>query len=661
MKSPLRYLPAWLGPLRPLVAFFLLGLAFLTLSRLALVIWTWNRVNAVDGFWLVFGYGVRMDVLVLCYLLFIPAVLALLMPLRGPVGTAWRHLLVAVLTLLATMLVFMELATPSYINEYGVRPSRFFIEYLIYPREVFSTLWTAYKLSIFTAILVVAATIIFVWREGHHLTREAVSWRWWHRALALPLVALLIFIGARSSFEHRAANAALTAFSSDPLVNDLTVSSTYTVLSAANAMRDDKDARNYYGNMPAKEMIQRVRADMNVPENDFTDDQVPTMHWHRATHRTQRPANLVIVLEESMGAQFIGTLGGLPLSPEFDKLSREGWWFTQLYATGTRSVRGLEAVVAGYLPTPAQSVLKLGKSQDGFYTLARTLAHAGYSTTFIYGGEGHFDNMAGFFLRNGFEHVIDERDYPSPTFRGSWGVSDEDLFNRAHEEFLAQGDKPFFALVFTSSFHAPFDFPDDRIKLYEQPKATDHNAVKYADFALGKFFEKVKKAPYWNNTIFLVVADHDARVYGASLVPIQHFHIPGLILGKSIPPRRYTKPASQIDLAPTLLSLMGIDAESPMIGHDLTRLPDDYPGRAIMQYANNNAYMKGDRVVIHEPQKPAKQFRYDDGKLVPVATSDEAFVRDALAHALWPSVTYSERRYRPPRTKDGAGLARNLP
>ncbi len=646
--------------MRPLVAFFLLGVVFLTLARLLLVIWTWDRVNAVGGFWVVFGYGVRMDVLVLCYLLFIPAVLALCMPLRGPVGTAWRHLLVAVLTLLATMLVFMELATPSYINEYGVRPSRFFIEYLVYPREVFSTLWASYKLPIFTAVLVVAVTIIFVWREGHRLAREAVSWRWWQRALALPLVALLIFVGARSSFEHRAANASLTAFSSDPLVNDLTLSSTFTVISAASAMRDDKDASSYYGNMPAKEIIKRVRADMNVPEKDFNDAQVPTMHWQRATHRTQRPANLVIVLEESMGAQFIGALGGLPLSPELDKLSHEGWWFTQLYATGTRSVRGLEAVVAGYPPTPALSVLKLGKSQDGFYTVARTLAHAGYSTTFIYGGEGYFDNMAGFFLRNGFEHVIDERDYPSPMFRGSWGVSDEDLFNRANNEFMARGDKPFFALVFTSSFHAPFDFPDGKIALYEQPKNTDHNAVKYADYALGKFFEKAKQEPYWNNTIFLVVADHDARVYGASLVPIEHFHIPALILGKSIAPHRYAKPASQIDLAPTLLSLIGVDAETPMIGHDLTRLPNDYPGRAIMQYENNNAFMKGDRVVIHEPHKPAKQFRYHDGKLVPVVPSDKALVRDALAHALWPSVTYSERRYRPPRTKGGPSVADRL-
>jgi phosphoglycerol transferase MdoB-like AlkP superfamily enzyme len=656
MTFPLRRLSAWFGPLLPIAVFFLSAIVFLTMSRLLLVIWQWHRVGAVDGFWHVFGYGLRMDVMVLCYLLFFPAIVAVLLPLRGLIGTAWRHLSVALLTLIAAILVFMELATPSYVNEYGVRPSQFFVEYIVYPHEVFSTLWAAYKLPIFIAVVIVTGTVVQVWRQGHRLARTAGDWRWWQRVLVLPLVILVMFIGARSSFGHRAANASLAAFSSDPLVNDLTLSSTYTVLNAANALRDDADASSFYGKMPSNEIIERVRADMNVPASDFINPQVPTLHRQLAAHPAKRPANLVILLEESMGAQFIGALGGLPLSPELDRLAREGWWFTNLYATGTRSVRGLEAVVAGFPPTPALSVLKLAKSQDGFYTLARTLAGHGYSTTFIYGGESHFDNMGGFFLRNGFEHVIDERDYPNPSFRGSWGVSDEDLFDRAHETFLAQGDKPFFALVFSSSFHSPFEFPDGRIELYEQPKETDHNAVKYADYALGQFFKKAKQAPYWNNTVFLVVADHDARVYGASLVPIEHFHIPGLIIGKSIQPRQYEKPASQIDLAPTLLSLIGLDTVQPMIGHDLTRLPADYPGRAIMQYENNNAYMKGDRVVIYEPHKPAKQFRYRDGKLEPVEPIDQAFARDAQAHALWPSLAYRERKYRLPKTVPGSGI-----
>lgn len=630
----------------PLLAFFLIALIGLGLARAGLIAWQWERVRAVDGLWPVLLYGLRMDVSLLCILLLGPALVALAVPGHVAVQRLWRPLLAFALTAIAVVLIFMEAATPSYINQYGVRPSRIFVEYLIYPREVFSTLWGAYKLQLLMAAVLVVATAVVVWRHSYRQAARAPSWRWWQRLLVLPLVFALMVVGARSSFGHRAVNASTVAFSSDPLVNSLALSSAYSVLHAVYGLRYESGDSRYDGTLPPEEVLARIRANMDPASREFLDPAIPTLHRQRPSRTLARPLNLVIVLEESLGAQFVGALGGLPLTPELDRLAREGWWFTRLYATGTRSVRGIEAVITGFPPTPAPSVVKLGLAQDGFYTLARTLRAHGYTTEFIYGGESHFDNMAGFFLNNGFERVIDERDFAQPGFRGSWGVSDEDLFERAHAEFLQHGDRPFFALVFSSSFHSPFEFPDGRIELYEQPKQTERNAVKYADYALGKFFQKAKQAPYWANTLFLVVADHDARVYGASLVPIERFHIPGLILGPGIRPQQYTKPASQIDLAPTLLSLLGLHSEHPMIGHDLTRLPAGFPGRAIMQYENNHAYLRGEEVVIHEPRKPGRQFRYAGGRLVPVEHADEELVRDALAHALWPSAAYRDRSYR---------------
>lgn len=642
----------FLGPLLPLAAFFVLLLVFLSASRAALMLWQWQRVSAVDGAWSVLGYGLRMDVSLLCYLLILPAIVALLAPNRGAVGDFGRHLVAVWSALVAGLLVFLEVATPSYIAQYGVRPSRIFLEYLIYPREVLATLWGAYRLQLVAGPLVLLAVFGVAWRAMGHLARVAPRWRWWHRLLVLPLVLLAVFLGARSSLDHRPANPSTAAFSSDPLVNDLALSSAYTLAYAAYSMRHEADAAGAYGTLPREEIIARVRAAAVTAQESFTDASIPTLHRQVATHRRARPLNLVIIVEESLGAQFVGALGGLPLTPELDRLAREGWWFTRLYATGTRSARGLEAVVTGFPPTPAQSVLKLSGAQDGFYTLARTLAERGYLTEFIYGGSAHFDNMNGFFRRNGFARLIDEKDFVDAVYRGSWGVSDEDLFERAHAEFLAHGDGPFFAVVFSSSFHTPFEFPDGRIALHEQPTNTAHNAVKYADYALGRFFRKAKAASYWNDTVFLVVADHDARVHGAALVPVEHFHIPGLILGGTVTPSRYDRPASQIDLAPTLLSLIGVDAEHPMIGHDLTQLPPEYPGRALMQYENNHAYLKGEHVIIHEPHRPARQFRYVDGRLHAVADIDPELEREALAHALWPSLAYRERLYRPPA---GAG------
>ena len=228
-----------------------------------------------------------------------------------------------------------------------------------------------------------------------------------------------------------------------------------------------------------------------ITEDDFTSAELPSQTFNTASNQG-KPKNLVILLQESLGAQFVGSLGGLPLTPNIDALSKEGWAFEQLYATGTRSVRGIEAVLTGFTPTPAQAVVKLGKSQTNFFTIADLLKQRGYDTSFIYGGESHFDNMRSFFLGNGFTTIVEQKDFKNPVFEGSWGASDEDLMAKANETFAAlhKEGKPFFSLVFSSSNHDPFEFPDNRIALYEQPKQTRNNAAKYADYAVGEFFKQ---------------------------------------------------------------------------------------------------------------------------------------------------------------------------
>jgi phosphoglycerol transferase MdoB-like AlkP superfamily enzyme len=196
-------------------------------------------------------------------------------------------------------------------------------------------------------------------------------------------------------------------------------------------------------------------------------------------------------------------------------------------------------------------------------------------------------------------------------------------------------------LIFTSSYHSPFEFPDGRLTPDELSDNPEHNAIRYADFALGRFFDLARRSSYWDRTIFLVVADHDSRVRGANLVPIRHFNIPGLIIGPGISPAVYTPVASQIDLPPTLLSLMGISGEHPMLGRDLTLPPRQDGGRAIMQYANNQAYRIGDQVIILQPQQPPAQYTYRSLELVDKkTTADPELAADALAHALWPSLAY---------------------
>lgn len=294
------------------------------------------------------------------------------------------------------------------------------------------------------------------------------------------------------------------------------------------------------------------------------------------------------------------------------------------------------------------STVKLAKSQRDFFTLASFLKPHGYESTFFYGGESHFDNMRSYFMGNGFDRVVEQKDMPASAFIGTWGASDGDLFELAHQRFSRQpADKPFFALVFSSSNHAPFEFPEGGFELHEQPRNTVNNAVKYADHALGRFFEKARHSTYWDNTLFLVVADHNSRVYGPSVIPIERFHIPGLILGGAVAPERIRTVASQIDLAPTLISLMGLSGEHPLTGRDLSDPAQRArPGRAIMQFDKIQAYMEGSDVAVLQPDSPARLMRFANGSLQDHPSSNGALVEKAQAHARYAQWAYQKQWHR---------------
>lgn len=631
---------------KPVTWFFIGGLLLLSAARLGLALWQYDAVSQADGWEAVMLQGVRVDVATLCLMFGLPAAVLLLLPASRPVRMIVSLWLAACLS----ALLFLELATPGFMAEYGLRPNRLFIEYLVYPREVFSTLWHGRPWQLVLAPVMVAVAFWLGLRLAWRLSAQpSAGVPWALRAVVAVLVLLLSALGVRSSLGHRPLNPAMVAFSANPLVNQLPLNSFYALATAARQWLQQEDsAMDLYGALPDGDVIAAVRADSGLPGSAFGHPGIPTLAA-RVPGYAGKPKNLVIVLEESLGAQFIGHLGGLPLSPELDRLSDRAWTFTRMYATGTRSVRGIEAVVAGFPPTPAQAVVKQPKAQQGFYTLAQTLKARGYDTAFHYGGEGHFDNMRGFFLGNGFGRVIEQKDYVAPRFTGSWGVSDEDLFARADEEFsrLHDAGTPFFSLVFSSSNHDPFEFPDGRIGLYEQPKQTRNNAAKYADHALGEFFRRAMVSDYWNDTVFLVVADHDSRVFGRDLVPVENFHVPALILGADIAPRRDDRIASQIDLGPTLLSLIGIGDATPMTGRDLGDATLQAPGRALMQYDGSFAWMQGEDVVVLQPQKRPQQYRYDVvSKRLRVAPLDPALAKTAHAQALWGSLAYDRQWYR---------------
>lgn len=637
--------PPTRNPVRRLTIRFAIAiLVLLTLSRLGLSAWQWDRVQAAGGLGPIMLGGLRMDLRLLALVLALPAVLAPWFGHRAwaASATAWWY------RVWWMLFVLLEVSTPQFIAEYDTRPNRLYFEYLVHPREVASMLWEGYKgvlLASFVVLVLAAWLAVRLFPTG----RQDGFMKWWKRPFVTLAVLAVVVLAARGTLQHRPINASMVAFSSDAMVNTLPLNSLGNVLDAAYRLQDERSSAALYPPMKTEEMNRIVRAAAGL-EDPPLDARYPSLHKQTATVRRDKPLNLVIILQESLGAQYVGSLGGRDLTPQLDRLAKDGWMFNRAYATGTRSVRGLEAVTAGFLPTVAEAVLKLPRSQTGFFTLADLLGRHGFHSRFIYGGEAHFDNMRGFFLGNGFNEVIDRQSFVDPVFVGSWGASDEDMFNQLDRLLRADDGKSTFTLAFSVSNHSPWEYPAGRIEPVGDPASVD-NTVRYADWAMGQFFDKARKAPYWDNTVFLVIADHDSRVYGANLVPVRHFQIPALILGGTVPPRSDDRIVSQIDMGPTLLSLIGLDNVNPMLGADLTQRD---PNRAIMQYGDNFGYLKGDSLLVIEPGKDPREYRYmaaasmRDEKYIPIDI-DPALRDEALAFALWPSWAYREERYKLPK------------
>ena len=630
--------------LKPIFSFFLIGLSITTISRILLFFVFKERVVENPNYGQLFLIGLRFDLILMSYIAFLPAVLISLLP--DSVLKFFKKFFNFYFIFFLFLFLLMELSTLDFINQYDTRPNRLFLDYLIYPKEVVGTLIKSYLPSLIITTILLGIALFFAFKHGKKIFYPQES-NYKTKLLLFLFVAFFLFWGARGSLtSKRPINASNAIFCSDQMTNSLGLNSLYTVAFAAYAMKHEGDVKKY-GKMDELEAYSRVKKYMDVTE--FIPSEVPFLHLQKPD-TTQPKYNVVIFLQESLGAEYVGCLNGLPLTPELDKLSKEGLLFTNLYCTGTRSVRGIEQVTAGFLPNPSESIVKLSGSQQGFFTLADAFGRQNYDTSFIYGGMANFDNMASFFNGNGFKNIIDETDFDKDgkkyALKGTWGYSDEDLVVKANEYFKSLGNKPFFSLMFSTSNHEPFEFPDGRIQLYEQPKNSVHNAMKYADFSIGKFFELAKKESYFKNTIFVVIADHNTRTYGKNLVPVNKFHIPALIIAPNVEKgSTYDNLASQMDIPSTVLALSGITTKTPMVGRNLLKLPKGTKGRTIMLFHETYAFRVDDDIVILNPNAKPLQFKVkSDTELIPVAL-DEELAKDALAHIVASSNLYKKRVY----------------
>lgn len=624
----------------------------LCIGRLSLLaLYSERFINDDVNFMMSFVYGLRMDLITVSYLMVLPLLLLAFTPkiISAAIEKFLRiYFLVAIL-----LVVYMENATFPFFAEYDVRPNFKFVEYLEYPKEVFSMIFAEHKLDLSLALLMMTFIGALYWRRSKDDFKNVFQEAHWKRTLLFIPLALLVFIGIRSSFGHRAANNSDAMYSSNRIVNEITKNTIYSVAYSvyANKKYSSKVIKQY-GKMDTEEALSRVKKELNI-ESEKTKSifsRVEKSHF-----KSKKPKNLVVFIQESLGAQFVESVGGEKgITPEFNRLSSEGILFTNLYSNGTRSVRGIAGIVSGNFAVPGKGVVKRSKSQTDWFSIARLFKPLGYESSFIYGGESRFDNMKGWFLGNGFDKVIDQEKMECPTYVGNWGVCDGEVVGYADKEFqrMHSEGKPFVSVVFSTSNHTPFDFPDGKIELLNgEEKKSVKNAIKYADYAIGRMIKLAKEGGYYDDTVFLVVADHNVRAYGNDGVPINMFQIPGLILGGGIEPRKYEEIATQPDSIATTLDLVGADFEYPILGHSI--FSDKKRELAFMQFNDNYALMVKDKVAVIRPGKEASTYRYDRNKafvkmdkhLVEVE-HDAELEKDTLAFILSMNNLYDKSLFR---------------
>ncbi len=556
-----------------------------------------------------------------------------------------------------TVLCFNAIAEFFFFEEFNARYNRIAVDYVLYPTEVFTNLWESYNLPLVAACsLACGAGLAWIaMRYTRGLALERWAWSVRGRAVAGVLALTGVALGALLWIPaHVSQNRITSELAGNGLVE--------LVRAFWNA---DLDYSAYYLTLPREEARTRAARVFGFPPPPPSALAAPDggFELHRdhvlAVQHEGPPLDVVVVLEESFGSNFVGVLGHpeLALTPHFDRWSQDGLLLTNLVANGNRTVRGLEGVLCSFVPLPGDSVVKRVRD-GGFATLASAYAREGYRTSFFYGGYGIFDHMKPFMTQNGWEEFVEQSDYPSDAFTTAWGVADEYIFDALLDRQVraANAKEHLFATLLSVSNHKPYSVPPGRTGRPDGEQSRK-GAVAYADWAIGHYLDRARDVGILEHTVVLIVGDHGARVYGAEKIPVASYRIPALFLtpDRSFTGRKLERLCSQVDLGPTLLSLSGVRVNAPFLGADLTRQSDG-PGRAFVHHNHDIGLLTDDALVVLGLQKTCVFYRRSDrtsDQLVRVEERDvtptlRELERDAMAVFQTADELYRGARFRLP-------------
>jgi phosphoglycerol transferase MdoB-like AlkP superfamily enzyme len=615
------------------------------LTRLTL--WTVHGNPAADGVAATLralAAGEAYDLLIALWLV-LPLVLYLSVLPRRFFQARWHRAWVAmVFAAWLYGLLFAAVAEWFFFAEFESRFNFVAVDYLLYPTEVLTNIWESYPTGWILAALGVAAAAAAwaVWRWRPAAVAEPR--RRWRAAVAAAAVTAVVF-------GTWAASPGWARVSDDRVLNELAGNGFYGFFAALRGSRVSYE--DLYASLPQRHLFPRLQRLLDEPGVETGSFEAGTTRRFVRNAGPARRLNVVVVLEESLGSEFLSRRRGseASLAPRLEALARRGTLLTHVYSTGNRTIRAIEATTAGLPPLPGVSIVRRPQSQH-LFTLPELLRGEGYQTLFVYGGRALFDGVGGYLRANGVERVIEQSDFPDGTFHTAWGVADEAIFDRALGEMdaMATAGRPFYTLVLTVSNHRPYSFPEGEVRWDPDLKGRE-NAVRYADWALGRFMDRAREHPWYGSTLFVLMGDHGARVYGAAEVPLGSYEVPVLLIGPGVAAHeRVATLASSLDVPPTILGRLGLDYESRFFGHDVLRLEPER-GRALLNHNNEVALLRGRRLAVLGLRGATAVYDCDLERVecAPVeapTAADRELVQDAIAYYDGADVLYRTGAYR---------------
>ncbi len=531
--------------------YWLTWILIFQLARMAFVLYQWADSSStgfstiMQSFW----YGARMDASMAAYIL-LPVCLLLLLAhaipfFRKPITYYWYN---RIISLPILMILFADL--PAY-RAWGFRMDASPLKYLVSPREAWASVS---HLPVVWILLAYILVYLVMTRTLNRYISNSLSGGWpenrqWVSACAQLLCTVALVLPIRGGWQLAPLNQSSVYFSTKQFAN----------LTAINPVWNFMHSLSHLGRENNNEFVYMDPA----KAGSITKDCLRTS-WETAllTDSAKHPKpNIILVIWESFTAKAVDQKWeNVDISPGFNQLKKEGIYFSQAYATGDRTDKGMTGILSGYPAQPLQSIIKIPQKSSKLPNIVRDFSQSGYRTSFYYGGELEFANMKSYLLNSGFQRMTSKDDFAGKDQNSKWGAHDHVVKEKIVSD-LKQEKEPFFITWLTLSSHEPYETPVPAAIPGKKDVNQFLNSIHYTDSVVSAFIRYCEQQPWWNNTLLFVVADHGHRLpYTQSKAA--DFHIPLLVLGGAL---RETKKevreiTSQTDIAGLILTQAGLPA-----------------------------------------------------------------------------------------------------